>query len=238
MPKKTSDPLADPQPIPSWMNSTSGGSDIWSGLQDQQNKVDSSFDTSSFDQAADEARGNITSASEESANAAAADYASRARQAGGNAEGAGLVKAEALVSGRREVEDVRLKQMQYDIAQKEGARQLASTIAGKIGDLRLGYLQNLTGWNETLQKDKTTLDVSAQDQSWHYAQIAEQSKEFGFLHPQITKNNPNYDPYYAEEGMPGGMMFGPGQSMGTPGQSPYYTQNWNQAGSNIWTGVG
>jgi hypothetical protein len=169
------------------------GSDIWADLERQLAGVDESFSTAKYDAASEAAMGNIITMSEQSANTAAAQYAARARQSGGSAEGAGLIKAQALVTGRRTAEDVRLQKEQYDIAQKEAARQLSAEIAAHIDSLRMDYLRNLTQKQIAELQSKTSLDVAGIEAGWHkdiaagqlglgYAQLGEQSREFDFSH--------------------------------------------------------
>lgn len=192
-----------------------GGDDLWSQLINEYGKVDAAFDTTGYDKAAEAEYGNIATMADQSANAAAADYTNRARQAGGSAEGSGLIKAEGLVAGRRTVADAKMKQLQYDIQQKENARQLAADIASKIGGLRMDYLRNLTA------KQIAELQASTQrygydtEAKWHesanqlgYASLAEQSKEFGWLHPYSSLKPPGSNPSAA--GLPG--WGGPGSA--------------------------
>jgi hypothetical protein len=176
---------------PGWMGSQG---DLFQQLMDEYGKVDSAFDTSAFDKASETEYSNILSQGESSSNAAAADYAARARQAGGSAEGAGVIKAQGLVGARSQVADFRMKQLQFDIQQKEAARQLASEIAAHLGSLRMDYLKNLTGWNESQAQlssakwiaqfeGKNRIDVANIDAATKYAGINEQSREFNWLHP-------------------------------------------------------
>lgn len=207
-------------PAPGWM---SGQSDLFQQLLDEYGKVDSAFDTSDFDKASEAQYSNLLSQGEVASNAAAADYASRARQSGGSAEGAGIIKAEGLVGSRAQVTDFKMKQMQFDIQQKEAARQLAAEIAAHLGSLRMDYLKNLTGWNESQAQlasakwiaeleGKNRIDVANIDAATRYAGINEQSREFNWLHPQNNANNnaPWYFPFSKSAFAPGTTIPGAG----------------------------
>ncbi len=187
--KKLGPPTPKPVTLPG-TTSTVGttpeaGSDIWGELMKEYQNVGDAFDTSNYDKAAEAAMGNIISMSQESANTAAAEYTNRARQAGGSAEGAGLIKAQALVTGRRTAEDVRLGKEQYDIAQKEAAKQLSAEIAVHIDSLRADYLRTLTQKQIAELQSKTSLDVAGIEAKWRadqlglgYAQLGESTREF------------------------------------------------------------
>lgn len=206
----------------------SGGNDIWSELMNEYGKVDSNFDTSKFDTAAENEYGNITTQAEKGATSAAAEYTARARQSGGSAEGAGLVKAEAQVAGRSTVADYRLKQMQYDIAQKEAGANLAADISSKLGSLRLGYLQNLTGFKEAQLQSRTQMTISDREnairlqlgqmqQGTSAAALAEQAREFGWLHPYQRQNTAAMG--YGQTGW-GGINTTPGGPEGMSSSDP------------------
>lgn len=192
---------------PSWMGSQD---DLFKQLMDEYGKVDQAFSTDAYDKASEDEYKNILSQGEVSSNAAAADYAARARQAGGSAEASGIIKAEGLVGARSQVTDFKQKQLQFDIQQKEAARELAAKISAQLGSLRMDYLKNLTDWNSSQAKiasdkwiaqfeGKNRIDVANIDAATRYAQINEQNKEFGWLHPQQLTRNWNYDPYYSLE---------------------------------------
>lgn len=159
-----------------------GGNDIWKTLEDEYGKVDAAFDTTNYDKAAEAEYGNILTTSKTSANSAAAEYTARARQSGGSAEGAGLVKAQALVTGRREVADARMKQLQYDIDQREKGRQLSASIAAQIGGLKIDYLKNLTSFQIATLQSQTQKDVAKMgidaEKDWRSQALGEQSREF------------------------------------------------------------
>lgn len=129
--------------LPSWMPTMNA---MTGELQDQYGRVNAAFNTSDYDKASTETQANILTTGLNAGGNAATAYANKARQAGGSGLGAGLVKAEGAVAGRRASGDIALEQAKYDIQQREGAATQAAQIAGQLGDLRNRYLSSLVGY--------------------------------------------------------------------------------------------
>lgn len=129
--------------LPSWMP---GPHDITNELEQTFGQVNNAYSTSDYQKAVDATTANLTAQTTTAANNAAAEFAGRARQAGGNAEGAGLVKAEAQVAGSSSVADEKLKAAEFVMKQREAAVGQAGQIANQLGELRNNYLSTLAGF--------------------------------------------------------------------------------------------
>jgi hypothetical protein len=129
--------------LPSWMP---GPHDITNELEQTFGNVNQAYSTSDYQKAVDATTANLTAQTTTAANNAAAEFAGRARQAGGNAEGAGLVKAEAQVAGSSSVADEKLKAAEFVMKQREAAVGQAGQIANQLGELRNNYLSTLAGF--------------------------------------------------------------------------------------------
>jgi hypothetical protein len=129
--------------LPSWYPKMG---EITSEAETALGHVPGAFNTSGYQRATDDALGAISTKAENAASNAAADYANRARQAGGNAESAGLIKAEGLVAGQKTLADTKIEAAKFEIEQREKAATLSSQIASNLGDLRNNYLSTLAGY--------------------------------------------------------------------------------------------
>lgn len=145
----TNSPYPDRQ-LPSWMPTMDS---MTRELQGEYGRVRSDFDTSQYDLASTRAEANTLTTGINAGNNAATAYANKVRQAGGSGLGAGLVKAESVVAGRKAAGDVALERARFDIQQREGAATQAASIASTLGELRNRYLASLVSY--TTSEDAT-----------------------------------------------------------------------------------
>lgn len=154
-----SNPTRNPYPnrqLPPWMPTM----DAMTGeLQSEYGRVRGAFDTTAYDTASTRTEANTLTSGLNAGNNAATAYANKARQAGGSGLGAGLVKAEGAVAGRRAAGDIALERAKFDIQQREGAATQAANIASTLGDLRNRYLSSLV--NYTTSEDRISASESA-----------------------------------------------------------------------------
>jgi hypothetical protein len=152
-------------------------------LEDQYRNTNARFDTSAYDAGnrAQQSR-TLTSASN-SANAAAAEYANRARQAGGSGLGAGLVRAQAVTGAREIAGKMELERLQHDSEQREHAANYAATIANQLSTIRNQYLQSIVNYATTT--DRTNADfVSTQHRTDTEAATA--AARLAAEHPRVN----------------------------------------------------
>lgn len=150
----TNAPYPDRQ-LPSWMPTMSG---MTGELQNEYGRVRQDFSTEGYDTTSTRQEQNTLSAGLNAGNNAAAAYANKARQAGGSGLGAGVVKAESVVAGRRAAGDIALQREQYDIQQREAAATQAANIASTLGDLRNRYLSSLVTY--TTNEDRISAEFA------------------------------------------------------------------------------
>jgi uncharacterized membrane-anchored protein YhcB (DUF1043 family) len=110
---------------------------------------------------------------------AAAEYANRARQAGGSAEGAGLVKAEAQTSARMQAGEQEMKRLKFDADQRAAAAAHSVTIANSLATMRQDYLKTLSDY--ATKEDAITTD--RQNAQIRRDELAEKSREFNWSQP-------------------------------------------------------
>ena len=136
-------PTSAPQ-LPSWLSSNPD-SNLTELLQ-TYGGVNNAYDPSAQVAARNNAIGNNTSMGTQAANNAATEYANRAAQSGGNALGAGVVKAQSMMPVM--ASNNKLQTDAADVAAKahQEAATLSSQIAANIGQLRQGYLSTLTDY--------------------------------------------------------------------------------------------
>jgi len=102
------------------------------------------FSSSDYNVASRDQQSRVLTTATNSANAAAADYSNRARQAGGSGMGAGLIKAQAVTGARATAGAMELDRAKYETEQRERAAGHAAGIARDLGKLRTDYLSTLT----------------------------------------------------------------------------------------------
>lgn len=141
--------------IPDWLP-TQGANE--QELTDQYRNTNQAFDTSAFDQASGAQQSRVLTTAMNAGNNAAADYANRARQAGGSGMGAGLVKAEAMTGARATAGNMELDRQKFDASQREAAATHATQIATTLGTLRDSYLKSLVQYSTS--EDATMADYT------------------------------------------------------------------------------
>lgn len=126
--------------IPSWLP-TQGANE--EQLMEQYRNTNQMFDTSAYDTASQGQQSRLLTTALSSGNNAAAEYANRARQAGGSGLGAGLVKAQAGTGARAVAGEMELERQRFDASQRAAAATHATQIATTLGQLRDSYLKSL-----------------------------------------------------------------------------------------------
>lgn len=144
--------------IPSWLPQERTGE-----LMDQYRNTNAMFDTGAFDQASQAQESRLVTQGLNAGNAAASDYANRARQSGGSAMGAGLVKAEAQTGARMQAGQLELARHTYDTQQREAAATHATAIATTLGQLRDSYLKSIVDY--ATNEDRINADYAARTMS-------------------------------------------------------------------------
>jgi hypothetical protein len=164
--------------IPDWLPKEGNGE-----LLDQYNQVASQFDPKAFDEASQGQESRILTTGLNAGANAAADYANRARQAGGSGMGAGLIKAEASVGARKTAGDIALDRERFNAGQREKAATLSTQIATTLGNLRQSYLNTIVDY--ATREDATSAEykskMAAVDAT--NAGTAEQAREFNWKQP-------------------------------------------------------
>jgi hypothetical protein len=154
-----------------------------SELLDQYNQVASQFDPSSFDRASEGQESRILTTGLNAGANAAADYANRARQAGGSGMGAGLIKAEAAVGARKTAGDMALERERFNAQQREKAATLSTQIATTLGSLRQTYLNTIVDY--ATKEDATSAEYKSKMAAVDASNrgTAEQAREFNWKLP-------------------------------------------------------
>lgn len=142
--------------LPSWMPRQSANE---AELMEQYRNTNQMFDSSSYDQASEAQQSRVLTTALNAGNNAASEYANRARQSGGSALGAGLVKAEAGVGARMAAGEMELERQRFDARQREAAATHATQIATTLGQLRDSYLKSLVSY--ATSEDSTMADFTA-----------------------------------------------------------------------------
>lgn len=127
--------------IPSWLPT-----ERTRELEEQYRNTNTAYDTSAYDQANQAQQSRVLTTALNSGNNAAAEYANRARQAGGSALGAGLVKAQAGTGARAVAGQMELDRQKFDAEQREQAATHATQIATTLGQLRDSYLKTIVSY--------------------------------------------------------------------------------------------
>lgn len=140
--------------IPNWLPQERTGE-----LMDQYRNTNTMFDTGAYDQASQAQESRMLTQGLNAGNNAATDYANRARQSGGSAMGAGLVKAEAQTGARAQAGQMKLQRHQYDTEQREKAATHATAIATTLGQLRDSYLKSIVEY--ATKEDGINADFAA-----------------------------------------------------------------------------
>lgn len=126
--------------IPSWLPIQGANEEQ---LMEQYRNTNQMFDTSAYDTASQGQQSRLLTTALSSGNNAAAEYANRARQAGGSGLGAGLVKAQAGTGARAVAGEMELERQRFDASQRAAAATHATQIATTLGQLRDSYLKSL-----------------------------------------------------------------------------------------------
>lgn len=142
--------------IPSWLPSQGANE---RELMDQYRGTNAAFDTGAYDQASEAQQSRLLTSALNSGNNAATEYANRARQQGGSALGAGLVKAQAQTSARTAAGGMEMERQKFDASQRAAAATHASQIATTLGTLRDSYLKSLV--NYATSEDATMAQYTA-----------------------------------------------------------------------------
>lgn len=127
--------------IPSWLPP----SDMHE-LVDQYGKTGEMFGTGEYDAANQGQQSRVLTTALNAGNNAATEYANKARQAGGSGMGAGLIKAQSAVGGRKVAGDMELERQRFDASQREKAAGHAAQIATTLGQLRDSYLKTIVDY--------------------------------------------------------------------------------------------
>lgn len=164
--------------IPSWLPPA----DIHE-LVDEYQRTGEMFSSSDYDAANQGQQSRILTTALNAGNAAATEYANKARQSGGSGMGAGLIKAQATVGARKVAGDMELERQKFDASQREKAAGHAAQIAQTLGQLRQSYLQTIVDY--ATREDSTSADfkskmaaVDAQNK-----QTDESAREFNWRLP-------------------------------------------------------
>jgi hypothetical protein len=152
-------------------------------LVDQYNKVGEAYSTSDYDQANLGQQSRMLTTALNAGNAAATEYANRARQSGGSALGAGLMKAQAAVGARKSAGELELKRQEFDASQRKEAAGLASQIATTLGTLRESYLKTLLGYAAQEHATDATLRSNELNLQMEQKKLDESSRQFNFTRP-------------------------------------------------------
>lgn len=153
--------------IPSWLPPQ--------GLTELQNEyanTNNMYSTEAYDRASTAQQGRVLTTAMNAGSNAAADYANRARQAGGSGLGAGLVKAQAQTGARATAGAMELERQKFDADQKDKAATHAGQIAQALGSLRSSYLNSIISY--ATQEDAISTTRRGQD---------EQARQFNFSQP-------------------------------------------------------
>lgn len=142
--------------IPSWLP-TQGANE--EQLMEQYRNTNQMFDSSSFSAASEGQQSRLLTTALSSGNNAAAEYANRARQAGGSGMGAGLVKAQAGTGARAVAGEMELERERFAASQRAAAAGHATQIATTLGQLRDSYLKSLV--NYATSEDSTMAGYTA-----------------------------------------------------------------------------
>lgn len=143
--------------LPNWMPTQQANE---RELIEQYRNTNTMFDTSAYDAASEGQQSRLLTTALSSGNNAAAEYANRARQSGGSALGAGLVKAQAATGARAVAGEMELERQRFDASQRAAAATHATQIATTLGDLRGRYLQSLVQY--ATASDATNASYTAQ----------------------------------------------------------------------------
>lgn len=126
--------------LPDWMPTQQANE---RELMEQYRNTNQMFDSSAFSAASEGQQSRLLTSALSSGNNAAAEYANRARQAGGSALGAGLVKAQSGTGARAVAGEMELERERFAARQREAAAGHATQIATTLGQLRDSYLRSL-----------------------------------------------------------------------------------------------
>jgi hypothetical protein len=127
--------------IPAWLPPAGLGE-----LEQQYRDTNKSYDTSEYDAASRRQQGRVLTTALNGGTAAAAEYANKARQAGGSGLGAGLVKAQAQVGAQSTAGSMEMDRVKFDAQQREDAATHATQIASTLGELRGRYLNSIVDY--------------------------------------------------------------------------------------------
>jgi len=153
--------------IPGWLPRERAGE-----LEDQYRRTNEMFDTDPFRRASETQQTRVLTTAMNAGNNAAAEYANRSRQAGGNALGAGLMKAQAQVGARSEAGKLDMEKEKFIAQQREAAATHATSIAKTLGELRSNYLNSIV--NYATASDRTNADYASRNR-----ELALEEAKFG-----------------------------------------------------------
>lgn len=160
--------------IPEWLDPNN--EDNFSELEDQYNRVPGRYASivNPLNRQADSTIAYQTSAGNQAANSAAAEYAARTMQQGGSAAGAGVVRAQALLPIFAANQSVRSQTADKTAALKSESIKTQVNIAAQMAELRDSYSKTLANYITTRQGQ--ALQSSQFDRSLA-AQTANQSSQ-------------------------------------------------------------
>jgi len=188
--------------IPGWLPRERAGE-----LEEQYRRTNELFDTEPFRRSNEAQQTRILTTAMNAGNNAAAEYANRSRQAGGNALGAGLMKAQTQVGARSEAGKLDLEKEKFIADQREKAATHATTIARTLGELRSSYLNSIV--NYATNTDSTNANYAARNRELALAEAkfgADESRRqsssyttdrFGRVTNLVgtgLNSNPNFNP--------------------------------------------
>jgi hypothetical protein len=170
--------------IPSWLPREGNQQ-----LLEQYGNIGKDFSTEGYDKESRGQQSRVLTTALNAGNNAAAEYANRARQQGGSAFGAGLVKAQAQVGAQKTAGDMALEREKFDASQREKAAGLASQIASTLGNLRDSYLKSIVSY--ATSEDQISADYSAK-----MAAVDASRKGSGNEPPPPNSFTPGYVPTF------------------------------------------
>lgn len=186
-------------------------------LEGEYAGVNSRFDTSAFDQTSKQQEARVLTAGLNAGNNAAAEYANKARQAGGSGMGAGLIKAETTVGAQRSAGDMALAREKFDASQREAAGNLATKIASTLGDLRKSYLDTIVNYATNTDRTNAGYSTSMTEANTNRLALEEKARQFNLSMPtgggyqtdrmgNIIASSVSGNPFRDGRGMPTGVI--------------------------------
>lgn len=140
--------------IPSWLPR-----ERTQELEEQYRGTNAAYDTSAYNQSNEAQQSRVLTTALSAGNNAAAEYANRARQSGGSALGAGLVKAQAATGARAVAGQMELDKQKFNAEQRDKAATHATAIATTLGNLRDSYLKTIVGYATASDSTNASYDI-------------------------------------------------------------------------------